>query len=437
MVSKLLLFLMLSYKGDLVFKTTRKISAARTLTAFIFLMVATPQLSSAQNKCLDFFKATTIRISAIREIDFTRTPEYEDLLRRFPGLKPVAQYEQTGTLVLHTASLPLDGYHYFESLLTNLPSDVRTVLVGSASDYDSAVRFNFTHLARGTPEKPLDTFLRVDNESKPNGTQSPIPRWVQDHLGQFVTYNGWDNKPVVSMVTASYRFQYQVSEQLAKFFGVKIIKNISGNHEWGNFIVMGDTGYLLYGSRTHSDLRLEDFMYTGIRKLVILPQPEFQSKKIGIPHVDEFIIPLSKDHVLTNLPEFVDYFRQQGKQVELLPSNADVGFDYLTYTNAVLVNGATKKVLFVPQFGRLSPKQMYYGQALGAEVVKKFKARDKEALRIYRAMAVQLGITVVPVHAAKFTLNQFGGLHCATGICTTLPNADKAVDWYSDGDVPL
>ncbi len=406
---------------------------------FFFLLLVNP--AHGKNRCDVLFQANMVALNTIKEIDFTKTPEFAELQKTYPDLKPMAQYGQTGTLILHASSLSLDGYKYYQSLLSHLPADVRTLLVGSASDYDSFVRFNFSHQARKieneSASESLDTFLQVQNEVTPTGSQNPVSRWVQDHMGLYVTYKGWDNKPVVAMVTSDYRFNYKISDQLAKYLGVQIIKNISGQHEWGNFTVIGDTGYTVYGPRTHSSLKLEDFMATGVRRLVLLPQPKFGDKGLGIPHTDEFLIPLSENHVLTNVADYFEYFKGQGKRVELLPSNADIGLDHLTYTNAVLVNGENNRVLFVPQFGGLSATQLFFGAPLGAEAIKTLKQRDKEALNAYRVMAKELNITVVPVHSAEATLNNFGGIHCATGICAATPNADRGASWYPKGDGPL
>ncbi len=322
-------------------------------------------------------------------------------------------------------------------MLEHLPADVKTLLVGSAADYDGFVRFQYAERARQSENGPLDSFLKVQNETTPLGDRAPIERWVQDHFGQMVTYKGWDGQPVHALVTSNYRFDYKISEQLARHLGVSVIKNISGQHEWGNFTVIGDTGYMIHGPRMHSSLKIEEFAATGVSRLVVLPQPQLNGKKLGIPHTDEFLMALSKDHVVTNVKEYAEYFQQQGKKAELLPNNADLMLDHLTYTNAVLVNGQNSRLLFVPQFGKLSADHVLFGQKLGAETILALKKRDQEALRIYRKIAKALNITVVPVHAAEFTLTNFGGLHCATGICATIPNPDSGPSWYGTGESAL
>ncbi len=431
-----------------MFKMKSKTPFYGCIIALVVSILLSSSITSAENKCSSLFKArakTSVRLAPIKEIDFAKLPKYEELLKEFPGLKPVADYQaQTEVLVLHAASLARDGYNYYLSLIRYLSPSVRTLLVGSKSDYDNFVNYQFKHQVRKTKTgEELDKFLIVENETTPPGTRTPDARWVQDHMGKFVTYNGWDGNPVTAMVTSNYRYSYKISDQLAAFFGIQVIKNISGNHEWGNFTVIGDTGYMVHGSRTHSDLRVEDFMYTGIRKLVLLPQPELQGIKQGIPHVDEFLIPLSKDHIATNVSEYADFFKGQGKKVVLLPSNgdlvlsSDINLSHLNYANAVLVNGENKKILFVPQFGKLKPEDNLFGGRLGREMVKTLKQRDKEALQAYKTIAEELNITVIPVNVAQFTFYNFGGIHCATGMCAVMPTAAKMPSWYNNGDSSL
>lgn len=412
--------------------------------ALLFSTVSYTPMSFAQSQCSALFKINKpFNATPIKEIDFFKTAEFEQLRRDFPGLKPVAEYDQTGVIVLHASSLSQDGSNYYRSLLRHLPADVRTLLVGTQNDFESFINYQYSHHVRRAKDgSDLDTFLQVQNETVPPGQQTADARWVKDHLGQLVTYNGWDGAPVTTMITSNYRYNYRISNQMAKFFGIQAGKNISGQHEWGNFTVIGDTGYMIHGSRTHSDLRIQDFMATGVRKLVLLPQPELDGVKQGIPHVDEFLIPLSKDHIATNVPEFVEYFQKQGKSVELLPSNADLihaemNLSHLTYTNAVLVSGKDKKVLFVPQFGKLTTQDGLFGSRLDRSTISKLKQRDKEALAVYRKMAEALNITVVAVDVARFTFYNFGGIHCATGVCGVMPTAEKMPSWYKRGDTSL
>lgn len=432
--------------GEFMFRLTNlKVCGIYLLTGItVILLGSTPAMSN--DSCPALFAAhaeNPTNLKVVKEIDFTRLPEYKQLLKDYPDLKAVAEYDQTGIMVVHASSLTLDGFHYYQSLLKHLPPDVPTLLVGSKNDYDSFVKYQFTHQTRKTEAGALDNFLEVRNETIPPGSQSPDARWIKDHLGHFVTYKGWNGDTVTGMVTSNYRYNYKISDQLAKYFGIPVVKNIPGQHEWGNFTVIGDTGYLVHGSRTHSDLRLQDFMYTGVKKITLLPQPELSGAKQGIPHVDEFLRPLSENHVATNIPEYLKYFEEQGKKVILLPNNgdlvlsSDIDLSHLNYANAVLVKGKEKSILFVPQFGKLKPDNNLFGGRVGQKMVNTLKKRDKEAIAAYKKLAEELNVTVVPVDVAQFTFNNFGGIHCATGTCGILQGAEKPPSWYDTGEIPL
>jgi hypothetical protein len=411
-----------------------------SLALLIAIFSYTPSALAA-NKCSNLFKRyKPAAITPVKEIDLTKVPGYEDLMREYPDLKPVAGYDKTGTVTLHTSALSLDGWKYFRDfLLRFLPQDIKTLLVGTKNDYDSFVNYQFKHHAR---KGDLDRFLEVQNEVNPPGNASPDARWLGDQLGFFVTYTGRDGIPVTAMVTSNYRFNYKISQQLAKHFGIQIIHTIRGLHEWGNFTVIGDTVYLIDGPRTGPDLKLEDFMYTGAKKLVLLPQPVINGEKQGIPHTDEFLIPLSKDHIVTNIPEYAEYFKKQGKKVALLPNNGDLALadfplSHLTYANAVLVKGESESVLFVPQFGNLKPEDNLFGEHLTPAMIATLKQRDRAALRVYQNMAKELNIKVIAVDVSQFIFYNFGGLHCASGICAAMPTAEKPPGWYNSGDGPL
>lgn len=412
------------------------------LTAVLAL---TPVISSAQGVCQNIFtsiKANEIAsLGVVREFDLRATPEYADAHRRFPELRPLLDYrDATSTLVLHTGSLSLDGYRYYTTLLKNLPQDVRTVLIGPPSSYETSVQYSYARFARqDANKKPLDTFLAVDNEAPTVGDRTVISKWIQDHMGRLVTYKSpIDGKDVVGLVTAGYRFGYEVSSGLSRFLGVSINHRIAADHEWGNYVVVGKTAYLIQGPRIDSNLNVNSFAHTGVDKVVLLPRPKDQkNNEIGIPHSDEFMIPLSDNLVLTNVREYASHFEAQGLQSKLLPNNADMGLDFFTYTNAVFVNSPSKKLVFVPQFGELQEGTTIFGMPITREMIATLKVRDLEALEIYRQHEHSHGLTIVPVHVPEFTASHFGGPHCATGICASIGNPSTRPAFVNEGSKGL
>lgn len=410
------------------------------VTLFLLMTIFGSSAAFAGLTCQQLFvvKGSLGALGSAKIFDLKSTKTYKESRSDFPGLRPVLEYSaQTGTLIIHLSSLSLDGYRYYKSLLENLPLDVRTVLIGTKDSYDDFVQYSLSqHIRKNDKGEPLDKFLAVENETVAVN-ETIISKWVQDHMGRLASYTSpTDGKDVIGMVAAGYRFNYQASTSLSNFLGVNILHRISGNHEWGNYTVIGKTAYMVQGPRIDSSLNINDFAYTGVDRVVLLPRPQDSAKnQIGIPHTDEFLIALADDLVLTNVAEYKTYFQSQGKRSALLPSNADLGLDFFTYTNAVIVNSPTQNVIFVPQFGQLPPGTKIFGFEVTADQLQILKNNDEQAMRVYRKHAK--GYKVVPVHTPEFTANHFGGPHCATGICAVISNPNTRPGFARDGTTDL
>lgn len=397
-------------------------------TIFIITYLISLNTSHAKsNECLNY-------LEKIKKINLTKTKEYKTAIKKFPKLKAVNEYSSlTETVIMHASGLAQDGYKLYQAYLLNLPPDVKTLLIGTESDYNNFVQFNFGVYARKSSDgKPLDNFLVVENETPTNNDMTIISRWIQDNLGQWVEY-AYGDTYVQGLVTSNYRFNFQASHQVVRALGSNVIHNINANHEWGNFTVIGDTAYLIAGARTPPNLNLNEFAYTGVKNLVILPRPVLGETPLGIPHSDEFFVALSDQVIATNYSMYADYFKSEGFEVILLPSLAEVGFDFLTYTNAVVLNSLSEKIIFVPQFKKLSAGTLLAPNVFVTQDLQAlFKTNDELALRQFQNFGQKHGVKIVPVDIPETSLRNYGGPHCLTGLCVQVQNPD-IVPWAKRG----
>ncbi len=364
---------------------------------------------------------SVLKYGAVEIYDITRTASYIDAHKRFKNLTPAADYDPVGAIYMNVSALTYDGYRNFFAFVDHLPKDVKLVLYGTRQNLTSYLphHLNFSGYFDGRTEGSV--FYQVIENANQEDT---IPRWARDHTGVFVKFKVRESE-VVGTVSSNYRFNYNPKNL---FFGTPDIHHIDANFEWGNFIQVGKTGYVVSGSRWPAQLNHEEFAYTGVDQVVVLPQPflgEDKAKLLGIPHSDEFLIALSDDTIVTNDPEYAKFFRTRGLKVAEVPSNADIGFDHFSYTNVVVINNGAEKQIYMTTFstyGKLSPTQS-----------EKVKVRDQEAIRVYES----LGYKVIATDSSTFNAISFGGIHCATRNCPVQSHADQNPGFFDGSLIKL
>jgi len=276
-----------------------------------------------------------------------------------PALRPFADYEPTGYIVMSAA----DGHGagpLKRELARHLPSDVTLILYsdGRLPDDSARVVDEYRQLL------PADRLVHVTWPKAKDGfwSRDALPVPLVDAAGRLV------------LTDARYWTGFEPDAHVGRLFNARVLTH-SGQFEGGNFLANDRGDCFLVQTRLSNRISDRTFIERyGCRAVTRLPRDG------GIGHIDERARFVSPATVVTDSVEYDAIFTARGFRTVRLPRPPG---RYETYVNALFVN----RTVFMPRFGR---------------------ATDDEAARVYR----RLGFTVVGLDSRALSAKGKGSLHC-------------------------
>jgi hypothetical protein len=279
--------------------------------------------------------------------------------RQAAALRPFAEYESTGVLVMSAA----DGFGAADikrELLRHLPLNVSVVLYGpwdAPADQASVIEA----YTRNFDPKRL-RYLPLPKAARGFWSRDPMPVPLVAPDGQLV------------LTDAKYWSGFEPDIEIARLLAARVQKH-GLEFEGGNFSAnhLGDCLVV----RTRGTNKIKDDVFAsmyGCRTVVRLP------KKGGIGHIDERARFVNARTVVTDTAEYASVLEARGFNVVTI---ARPPGKYETYVNALFVNGTA----FVPQYGR---------------------PEDAGALAVYE----RFGFTAVGLDSRTLSAKGMGSIHC-------------------------
>lgn len=346
--------------------------------------------------------------------DLRSEVEYEQIRRRYPQLRPVADYNASGRFFVHASSFTSGGISFVYDLLEKLPAASQLYILGPRQTYFDVVNEQLDPFLNDRPE---NTVFYLEYEPNAPLAGESKGRWLRDLSGSPVEFVGRDGEWVNGHMTAQYILNFPENRQLFRLFSQQVA-HLNSNFEWGNFLIIGTTAIIIDGPRFPRAIRPADLIATGIDELIVLPQPRVGDEKLGIPHTDEFITVVpdqdGNEVVLTSIVEYQQLFAQLGYRTRLMPNNHDLRLtagknagwipDWINYVNVLPIVDETTRLIFTVETGSIDHR----AAGVTAEMIEKFRERDQEARQIFES----LGFEVVASPTGTFALASFGGPHC-------------------------
>jgi Porphyromonas-type peptidyl-arginine deiminase len=299
--------------------------------------------------------------------------------RQAPNLRPFAEYESIGVLVMSAA----DGFGAAavkRELLRHLPEGVSVVLYGpwdTPADQARVIEDYGRHI-----DAARLRYLPLPKAARGFWSRDPMPVPLMSPDGRLM------------LTDAKYWSGFEPDVEIGRLLAAPIQKH-GLQFEGGNFAAnhLGDC--LVVQSRSTNKITDDLFasMY-GCRTVIRLP------KKGGIGHIDERARFVNARTIVTDTPEYASLLGGRGFVV--VPIARPAGKDD-TYVNALFVNGTA----FVPQYGR---------------------PEDAAALAVYE----RLGFIPVGFDSRTLSARGLGSIHC---LVMTYPHV--AFDRTPDRQHPL
>lgn len=231
--------------------------------------------------------------------------------------------------------------------------------------------------------------------------------WIGDYGPIFVEKNG--SFEIVDFCCWSLKFR-PIEDWFPTIYGLKnrIKTNYKANFnlalEGGNYLTDGKgTGFISsqifeYNKKMSEDqIKFYLKQTLGLKKVIILEK----EKTGGTRHVDMFIKLLNQDTILVGkyqdendinykiMETNVKTIKHNGYKVIRIPILYDPEKDFTrSYTNAVIINGTRKKIVFIPKYGI---------------------PQDMEVIKIYKKLMPEYEI--ISLDSTDISKG-FGGIHC-------------------------
>jgi hypothetical protein len=279
--------------------------------------------------------------------------------RRAPALRPFADYESTGVLVMSAA----DGYgaaSVKREILRHLPQGVSIVLYGPWDASAGRARVIEDYGRYVEPERLR--YLTLPKAARGFWSRDPMPVPLIAQDGRLM------------LTDAKYWSGFEPDLEIARLFAAPIQRHPL-QFEGGNFAAnhLGDCVVVASRSTNKITDGLFASMY-GCRTVIRLP------KKGGIGHIDERARFVNAHTIVSDTPEYASLLEANG--FDVVPMARPAG-KYETYVNALFVNGTA----FVPQYGRPT---------------------DAGALAVYE----RLGFVAVGIDSRTLSAKGLGSIHC-------------------------
>jgi hypothetical protein len=280
--------------------------------------------------------------------------------RRALQLRPFAEYEPTGVLVM-SADDSFGAAAAKRAIAAHLPPGVSLVLYGP-DDEDARRDVLTSYAPHIAPDRVRYLAL----------ARTGAGFWTRDAL----PLAAWDQNGRMVLIDARYRSGFEPDARVAALLGAPLLGH-GRRFDAGNFAANDRGQCLVVDAGPARDLEPATLRsYYGCRDVLRLP------RRGGIGHADERVRFVDARTVLTDTPDYVPLLTSRGLVVVMLP-RADGRRE--SYVNAVVINGTA----FVPQFRRET---------------------DGAALDVYR----RLGLTVIGIDTRALAGRGHGAIHCIT-----------------------
>jgi hypothetical protein len=355
-------------------------------------------------------------------IDLKGSDRHTQVNQSHPELSPVPEYYANGTFFLHVSALANGGGSYLRKLMINLPKSTKIVLVGTRSESDSQVRYQYRSFVRYYRERYSVFYMEIGEMPELSGHS--VARWLRDSMGVPVTFKGMDNSLVNGFMSSDYLLNFPTSEPIMEKFSQQV-GHLNSRFEFGNYMVADRTAFIVDGERLPKGIDPYEFAAAGVDELVILPRPKLGDDPLGIPHVDEFVTALPRPNgdivMVTTDAVYKKIFESMGYESVMIPDTSVITLsdgpykglrtDWINFVNVVPVieevDGKIVRQIYMSQSSLIDPKT----PGLTASDLEKLAQMEKEAIAVYES----LGFDVILVPAGDFNFASLGGLHCATG----------------------